>query len=89
MIDVENKVLEINEILQGLQLRNIIEVLSNVLISQGIARMSIPGEISEITPENVVDLVMKDKQQNGESLPNALAHQGLVMLMWLRERKSK
>jgi hypothetical protein len=86
MTDVSDRVLEINETLQGLPLREVVEALANVLISQGINHMDIPGEISEITPENVVDLVMTDKQQNGESLHNAVAHQGLVMLMWLRKR---
>jgi hypothetical protein len=86
MTDVSDRVIEINKTLQGLPLRDVVEVLANVLISQGMNHMDISGEISEITPENVVDLVMTDKQQNGESLHNSLSHQGLVMLMWLRKR---
>lgn len=89
MTDVEKKVIQINRELEDLHLHNIVEVLANVLISQGISHMDISGEISEITPENVIDLVMTDKKNNGEKLHNALAHQGLVMLMWLRERKGE
>lgn len=89
MIDVEGKVFGIQSKLKGLELHEVTEVLANVLISEGMSHMDISGEISEITPENVVDIVMKDKSKNGETLHNALAHQGLVMLMWLRQRKSE
>lgn len=86
MNDLEARVLEIDKTLRGLSLSDTVEVLSNILILQGISRMNIPMEISEITTDNVIDIVIKDKKQNGETLHNALAHQGLLMLMWLRKR---
>lgn len=76
----------IKENLQGLPLYEQIEILANVLISLGISHMDISMETSEITPENIVQIVMNDRKNNGETLHNALAHQGLVMLMWLRQR---
>lgn len=82
-LNVEQTTAEALELLSDLNLRDQIEVMANVLISTGMARMSLPD--GSITPENVVDIVMKDKSKNGETLHNALAHQGLVMLMWLRK----
>jgi len=59
-----------------------VEVLANVLMAIGCQYID---PLVIITPENVIEVVMKDKQQNGEKLHNALALQGLQMLLWLRK----
>lgn len=65
-----------------LNLEQKVEVLANVLMAIGCQYMN---PAATITPENVIEVVMKDKQQNGETLHNALALQGLQMLLWLRK----
>lgn len=87
MSNVEDIAVSIAKQLSYLDTYDVVEVIANVLISTGINRISM--DIPEITPENVVDIIMKDKQQNGETLQNALAQQGLVMIMWLDKIKEK
>ncbi len=86
-VDVATLVNSFNIELEGLSLYERIEIMANVMISSGMLYMSVPEEISEITPENIVDIVIKDKNSNGETLQNALAQQGLVMLMWLSKKE--
>lgn len=71
-------------LLENVPLYDIIDILSNVLIQIGVNYMDID---CEITPENIIQLVVDDKKKNGESLQNALAHQGLNMMLWLRKNK--
>lgn len=66
-----------------------VEILANVLIRLG------AGNISGLTQESssnkliLIDKIMKDVKANGETLPNAMARQGLLMLSWLETRKEK
>lgn len=82
LVQVETK--KIQSILSNFKIFDQIEILANVLIWQGFSKIN--AEIDNITPENIVEIVMNDKKKNGETLHNALAHQGLVMLMWLRNK---
>ena len=87
--DIEKRAITILSSIEDLNIEQKIEVIANVLISSGMNYMDISGEISEITSENIIEIVMNDKKKNGESLHNAITHQGLVMLMWLSKRKSE
>ena len=71
---------QIRDILTGLKLSAIVEIIANVLIQESAARM----DISDLTPENILEVIIADKVKNGESLQNAVLHQGLLMLMWLK-----
>lgn len=71
---------QIRDILTGLKLSAIVEIIANVLIQESAARM----DISDLTPENILEVIIADKVRNGESLQNAVLHQGLLMLMWLK-----
>ena len=61
-----------------------IEVMANVFIVEGVDAMSNTTELpANITPENVIEIVLEDKKKNGETLGNALARQGVVLLAWI------
>ena len=78
----ENKDLVRNNIinnLDNLDLEDSIEVLANVFISLGTRFMD--AEQTEI--KDVTKYVLDDLERNGETLPNALARQGLIILTWL------
>jgi hypothetical protein len=72
--------------LQPLMLNDKIEVLGQIMIGLGVRQIlrDYPELIPDrpLEPAEVIDLVLKDKR-TGESLGGALAHQGLLMLMWL------
>lgn len=62
-----------------------IEILANVLLLLGFKHMGTNEDLNKI--ETIIDYVAKYKKQHGETLEGALAHQGLLMLMWLNNRK--
>lgn len=78
----DNKDLVRNNILDNLDnldLEDSIEVLANVFISLGTRFMD--AEQTEI--KDVTKYILDDLERNGETLPNALARQGLIILTWL------
>ena len=69
----------------NLDIYDIIEVLANVFIMQGATYMDISKNVrNEI---ELVNLVVQDIEENGETLPNALVRQGLLILSWLKEKE--
>ena len=84
---VTNEIIDLISNQQDLQ--DQVEILANVLIRLG------AGRISELTQESssnkliLIDKIMKDVKANGQTLPNALARQGLLMLSWLETQKEK
>lgn len=84
---VTNEIIDLISNQQDLQ--DQVEILANVLIRLG------AGKISELTKESssnkliLIDKIMKDVKANGQTLPNALARQGLLMLSWLETQKEK
>ncbi len=67
-------------ILSNKNLKEQIEILANVLIYLGVSHMETPKDIST---ETVTEIVLRDRHQNGETIANALALQGLTMMLWL------
>jgi hypothetical protein len=67
-------------------LRDQVEILGNVFLRLGVDEMERASAISigELTAHNIVEKVAEDVRENGETLGNALARQGLTILMWLR-----
>jgi hypothetical protein len=63
-----------------------IEIVAQLMIKWGVSFIFkehpelIPAH--QLSPEEIIEIVLIDKRQ-GESLGGALAHQGLIMLMWL------
>lgn len=80
----QNTVNEISRLISVYNLVEQVEIIANVLLA--IASEYIPVD-EDITPENLVKVVLEDRSKNGESLHNALMHQALVMLMWLSNKK--
>lgn len=81
----ENTVEQISRSLSVYSLKDQVEIMANVLLA--IASKYIPVD-EDITPENLVKVVLDDRSKNGESLHNALMHQALIMLMWLSNKKT-
>jgi hypothetical protein len=79
----EDIVEQISRLLSTYSLRDQVEIVANVLLT--IASQYISVE-DNITPENILKVVLDDRNKNGESLHNALMHQALVMLMWLSSK---
>ena len=65
--------------LDNFDLKDSIEVLANVFISLGTQFMDV--EQTEI--KDVTSYILDDLERNGETLPNALARQGLIILTWI------
>ena len=65
--------------LDNFDLKDSIEVLANVFISLGTQFMD--AEQTEI--KDVTSYILDDLERNGETLPNALARQGLIILTWI------
>lgn len=76
------------DILNGLRtysMHDKIEIIANVLINLGCEGIQeIPDRI--LKPEELIELIISNKKRQGETIYNALAHQGLIMLMWLKPR---
>jgi hypothetical protein len=59
-----------------------VEILANVLMFLGASGIDAPGTINQ---NNIAEIVLKDRKSNGETIANALALQGLTMMLWLQE----
>lgn len=83
---------QVMRILQQVPLADRIEVLGNLMIQWGVGVIlkdhpELQPENGPLDPEEIIELVAIDKR-NGETLGGALAHQGLLMLMWLQSGES-
>ncbi len=67
------------KLLDNYPLQDKVELLANVFISLGTQFMDV--EKTEI--KDVTNYILDDLERNGETLPNALARQGLIILTWL------
>ena len=68
---------------QAENLHDQLEILCQVVIRLGVSGMTRSSLPERITPENVVQLVIDDMHNQGETIWNSLARQGLLMLTWL------
>lgn len=83
--------------LDGHSLSQQIEIMANVFIGLGFQHMlSMEGTIEDmakelegVTPESLLRVVTDDVRENGETLGNALARQGIMMLVWLEQQKKR
>tara|TARA_Y100001973_G_scaffold33597_1_gene50608 strand:- start:192 stop:449 length:258 start_codon:yes stop_codon:yes gene_type:complete len=75
----------INEMLDsGLGLLDLAEVLANVFVELGSQHSKM--NLAHKNKLEIVNEVIKDMQENGETLSNALARQGLLILTWLEKK---
>jgi len=58
------------------------EIIANLLIKLG----SVYLDNDRITNKNIYDQIIKDVNKNGDTLPNSIARQGLIMLAWLKSK---
>ena len=73
---------EVLKVLKSFSIRDKVEVLANVFIAIGIPNIK---TTDEITRSNIIDIVLRDIEKNGQTLTNALVRQGLLILTWLKE----
>jgi hypothetical protein len=71
--------------LHNLSLRDRLEVIANVLIGVGCIHIPAVQSQTTLTQDNIIDLVLEDREQNGETVANATVIQGLQMLSWLNQ----
>jgi hypothetical protein len=83
MSDNERVFKEVMEQLSSLSLEDQVEILANVITFLGASRLKDAPE--HIDPTNIAEIVLQDRKSNGETLANALALQGITMLMWLEQ----
>ena len=61
-----------------------IAVLANLFVQLGLSKMQdIPDGVFSV--EEVAAVVIQDIEKHGESLANALARQGMILLAWIQE----
>tara|TARA_R100001510_G_C7585572_1_gene157028 strand:- start:204 stop:479 length:276 start_codon:yes stop_codon:yes gene_type:complete len=70
----------------NLDIYETIEVLANIFIMQGSTYMEINKNISNKV--ELANLVVQDIKENGETLPNSLVRQGLIILSWLKSKEN-
>lgn len=83
MSEKEKAVQKIKQDLSLFSLKEQVEILANVLMFTGASRL---GGASHIDKQNIADVIMKDRKSNGETIANALATQGLTMMLWLNNK---
>ena len=88
---MNNKEKLLNEIIEkmsdsNLDLYDLTEVLANIFIRQGILYTDIKDK-ANLNKLNLANEIVKDIESNGDTLPNSLVRQGLVMLSWLESKE--
>lgn len=88
---MNNKEKLLNEIIESmsesnLDLYDLVEVLANIFIKQGIQYTDINSNAS-LNKLNLANEIVKDIERNGQTLPNSLVRQGLLILSWLESKE--
>lgn len=78
----QERVETVLRLLDELSTKAEVEVLANVFIRLGLSKISTEENIDKL---NIADVILRDIEKNGQTLPNALARQGLLILTWLKE----
>ena len=78
----QERVETVLRLLDELSTKAKVEVLANVFIRLGLSKISTEENIDKL---NIADVILRDIEKNGQTLPNALARQGLLILTWLKE----
>ena len=73
------------EDIEELELEDKLEILANVFIKLGISDMHMPDR--QVSEKNILEIVMNDIKENGETIANAIVRQGLLILTWLNKEK--
>tara|TARA_B100000427_G_C15354503_1_gene526997 strand:- start:23 stop:283 length:261 start_codon:yes stop_codon:yes gene_type:complete len=73
------------EDIEELELEDKLEILANVFIKLGISDMRMPDR--HVSEKNILEIVMNDIKENGETIANAIVRQGLLILTWLNKEK--
>jgi hypothetical protein len=84
---MENRLNKIREQLDNLSISDKINLIANLLVTEGFDEIGVPIEARIIDKHNVFQIVMKDRTTNGETIGNSMAFQGLIMLDWIAQIK--
>ena len=68
--------------IEELNVKDKVEVLANVFISIGTKGLNTQETVNQL---NLADILLRDIENNGQTLANALARQGLLILTWLNK----
>lgn len=90
---MNNKEKLLKEIIQlmsdsDLDLYELTEMLANIFISYGIQYTDIQ-EKAKMNKLNLASEIVKDIERHGQTLPNSLVRQGLLILSWLESKEKK
>tara|TARA_A100001201_G_scaffold143250_2_gene144127 strand:+ start:11351 stop:11623 length:273 start_codon:yes stop_codon:yes gene_type:complete len=90
---MNNKEKLLNEIIKSmsesnLDLYDLVEVLANIFIRQGIQYTDINSN-ANLNKLNLANEIVKDIERNGQTLPNSLVRQGLLILSWLESKEKQ
>lgn len=77
---------QIYDIINHLPHEDYMEILANVFLMLGLRGMQ---QDQIVTPSNVVEKVMEDLAENGDTIHNSLARQGLTLLAWLNKKRKE
>lgn len=77
---------QIYDIISLLPHQDSMEILANVFLMLGLQGME---QDQVVTPSNVVEKVMEDLAENGETIHNSLARQGLTLLAWINKQRKE
>lgn len=83
MVNKEDTADKVITLLNEFNLTERIEIMANVFIVEGVSQIPDFPTKGGLTTDEVISLIAKDKEKHGETIGNALALQGLMMLQWL------
>ena len=73
----ENTTDNIVNILNGIPLKDQMEIIANVMLRIGIQYIELDYS------KDLVENLLEDSRKNGENIPNAITMNGLTILTWL------
>jgi hypothetical protein len=61
-----------------------LEIIANLLVRLGSNHIPELSRYDEIGADDTIEIVLKNRKKNGETVANATVLQGLTLLSWLR-----
>ncbi len=85
MNDKKSYQYDIIEYLSEFSLEERLEIIANIFIYYGVSEMLSDNSITEekLSTKKTIEVVLDDIQNNGNTLGNSLAMQGITILGWL------
>ncbi len=76
---------QIQDLLKDVPFQECLVIIANLMIQLGLENISTEEPVNS---NNILNVLLEDKQKHGETISNATALQGLNILLWLNNFES-